>query len=148
MKAATRDYDAVFWSWRRYLHSQFADTRIYYNPPSQPKPTDVDIWLIFFTGTYNPKLFTRSNPRIICVARNDRTGSILASLATDVVNVLDNETSSKRWITLYDKVTETAIGRIEIIDLSVSQTIFYDMGILSCSIDIFTRIKTARSFNA
>lgn len=145
MRTETRYLSNIFWSWRRYLRSEFATKKIYYNPPSQPKP-DVDTWLIFLTGTYNPELFTKSNPRILTVARNDRTGADLATLVTDVTNVLDNQPTGKRWITLYDKTTEDTIGRIEVIDLSISQPIFYDTGILSCAIDIYTRVKTARNF--
>lgn len=148
MRTETRYVSNIFWSWKRYLRSQFASTKIYYNPVSQPKPKDVDTWLIFFTGAYDAKLFTRSTPRILCVARNDRTGADLVTLTTDVVNILDNQTSGKRWITLYDKTTEDAIGRIEVVDLSASQPVPYDTGISSCAIDIYTRVKTARSQSA
>ena len=144
MKTETRYISNIFWSWRRYLHAQLATRRIFCNPAAQPKPSSVDQWLIFFTGTYMPALFATSHPRILCVARDDKDGSDMETLATEVLNILDKQPSGRRTITLYDKTSGESIGTIEIIDVSVSPNIFYAEGTQSRAIDITTRVKTAR----
>ena len=91
MREETRYLSNVYWSFRRYIAAQLPTIRRYYNPPSQPKPTDVNTWIIFQTGDYDPSLFAIVVPRIHCVSRVDEDGSALIGLVDDVVNIFDNK---------------------------------------------------------
>ena len=145
MLSATRQYSNIFWSWREYLRVQLSGYRRFYNPPSQPKPEDVDSWIIWQIGTYEPKLFTDSVPRIHCVARDDEDGSALIDVVTDVLNVLDNPSVGKRHFPFYDKTSGDQLGDIWIRATSIGVETVYDTGITSKVIMIHTQIKTARS---
>jgi hypothetical protein len=116
----------------------------YYNPVGVPKPTDVNSWIIFLTGEYNPKLFTRPKSQIHCVSRVDEDSESLINIVTAVVNVVDNKDTGLRSIDFYDKATATIIGDIRIEELAVRQQQPYDTGISSVLIDIYARIKTGR----
>jgi len=145
MKASTRSISNYYSSWGRYLEAQLsASYGLYYNPVGIPKPTDVDSWIIFLTGEYNPQLFTRIKSQIYCVAREDEDSDNLISLVAAVVNVIDNRDTGLRSIDFYDKATATIIGDIRIERLTVRQQQPYDTGISSVLIDIYTRIKTGR----
>lgn len=146
MKASTRSILNYYWSWRRYLETQLSSAyKLYYNPVGQPKPTDVNSWLIFLTGEYNPKLFTRVKSQIHCVAREDDRSDNLIDIVNDVVAVIDNPDTGKRDIDFYDKPTSTMIGYIYIENLSVRQQQPYATGISSVLIDIYARVKTGRT---
>jgi len=109
-----------------------------------PKPTDVNSWIIFLTGEYNPKLFTRIKSQIHCVSRQDGESENLINIVTAVVNVIDNKDTGLRSIDFYDKATATIIGDIRIENLTIRQQQPYDTGISSVLIDIYARIKTGR----
>jgi len=126
------------------LAAQLPTYRRFYNPPSQPKPTDVDVWIVWQLGTYDPSLFTDSVPRIHCVSRSDTDGSDLIGVVTAVLNVVDNQSTGKRRIDFYDKDTAVKIGDIWIRDISVGTETPYDTGITSKAITIHTQVKTAR----
>lgn len=146
MKASTRSILNYYWSWRRYLETQLSSAyKLYYNPVGQPKPTDVNSWLIFLTGEYNPKLFTRVKSQIHCVAREDDRSDNLIDIVNDVVAVIDNPDTGKRDIDFYDKSISTIIGHIYIENLSVRQQQPYATGISSVLIDIYARVKTGRT---
>lgn len=146
MKASTRSILNYYWSWRRYLETQLSSAyKLYYNPVGQPKPTDVNSWLIFLTGGYSPKLFTRIKSQIHCVAREDGRSDNLIDIVNDVVAVIDNPDTGKRDIDFYDKSTSTIIGHIYIENLSVRQQQPYATGISSVLIDIYARVKTGRT---
>jgi len=144
MKSSTRNISNIYWSWRDYLKTSFPSIKKYYNPASQPKPADVNTWIIFLTGFYDPDLFTISIPEIHCVAKEDADGSNMIDLVTSVMNKVDNESTGRRSIPFYDKATETRIGDIWV-DKTVSHIeTAYDTGISSRLITIHTTIKTAR----
>ena len=144
MKAETRSIENIYWSWRKYLAAQLPTYRRFYNPPSQPKPTDVDVWIVWQLGTYDPRLFTDSVPRIHCVSRSDTDGSGLIGVVGDVLSVVDNRSTGKRRIDFYDKDTAVKIGDIWVRDVSVGIEVPYDTGITSKAITIHTQVKTAR----
>lgn len=144
MKAETRYFNNIGWSWRRYLAANLSSYRRFYNPPSEPKPDDVDTWIVFQTGAYDPDLFTISVPRIHCVSREDSRGNNLADTVTDVLNIVDNRSTGKRTIDFYDKTSESIIGEIRIEDISLGSEVTYDTGITSQLITVHTRVKTAR----
>lgn len=144
MKSTTRSISNYYWSWRRYLMAQLSSYTQYYNPVGVPKPTDVNTWIIFLTGEYNPKLFTRIKSQIHCVSRQDEDSENLMNIVTAVVNVIDNKDTGLRLIDFYDKTTATIIGDIRIEELIIRQQQPYDTGISSVLIDIYARIKTGR----
>jgi len=146
MDSTSRRYDNVYWSWRRYLKANVeANLRVIYNPSDQPKPTDVDKWLIFLTGSYDARMFTESKPRLICVARQDPRDDILTDFISDTLEVIDRKGTGSKFINFYDKTSATVIGTIDVIRTMVGPTMQYDTGIDSISIDVFTRIKTDRN---
>jgi len=147
MKQETKYISNFYWSFRKFLFAELSGQRWYWNPIAKPQPTDVDKWLIFIIETYRPELFTRQFSRILCVARKDADNSKLIDLATTVMTVLEpiDYKTSKKWFVLYDKTTEDAIGTIYIDDISISNPMEYDTGINSIVVDIYTRLKTARS---
>ena len=145
MKASTRSISNYYWSWRRYLEAQLSSScKLYYNPVGMPKPTDVNSWLIFLTGEYDPKLFTRVKSQIHCVAREDDRSSGLLDIVSDVVAVIDNPDTGLRSIDFYDKTTAAVIGRIYIEALKVRSQQPYATGVSSILIDIYARVKTGR----
>jgi hypothetical protein len=144
MKTETRYFSNILWSWRKYLAANLSSYRRFYNPPSEPKPTDVNSWIVFQNGAYDPDLFTVSVPRVHCVARQDDRGNNLADILTDVLNVIDNKSTGKRTIDFYDKTSGNIIGEIRIESLTVSPEVTYDTGITSQLITVHTRVKTAR----
>ncbi len=145
MKTETRYLSNIFWSWREYLRVRLDGYRRFYNPPSQPKPLDVNVWIIWQSGTYDSKLFVDSVPRIHCVIRNDEDGSGLMDVVTDVLNVLDSPSTGKRRFAFYDKTSGDQLGDIWIRDTLVGLETVYDTGITSKMIMIHTQVKTARS---
>lgn len=146
MKASTRSISNYYWSWRRYLEAQLASSyNLYYNPVGMPKPTDVNSWIIFLTGDYNPSLFTKVKSQIHCVAREDDRSSNLMDVVSDVVAATDNPDTGLRSIDFYDKATAAIIGDIRIEQVSVRPQQPYDTGISSVLVDIYTRVKTGRS---
>lgn len=144
MKTETRYFNNILWSWRRYLAANLPSYRRFYNPPSEPKPNDVNSWIVFQTGTYDPDLFAISSPRIHCVAREDSRGNNLADILTDALNILDNQSTGKRTIAFYDKTSGDQIGDIRVEDISLGPEVTYDTGITSQLITVHTRVKTAR----
>jgi len=144
MRDETRYLSNVYWSFRRYIAAQLPTVRRYYNPPSQPKPTDVDTWIIFQTGDYDPSLFAIVVPRIHCVSRVDEDGSALIGLVDDVVNIFDNKSTGKRHFSFYDKTSEDILGDIWIEGISVEVEVPYDTGMASKMVRIHSRVKTAR----
>ena len=145
MDATTRRVDNVYWTWRRFLKANLPDERIYYNPTDLPKPTDVERWVIFRTGLYRAEMFTESVPRLTCVARLDVDDSDLQDLVSDVLAIVDKTNTARKFIDFYDKTSATVIGTIDVIRTPVGPTMEYDIGIDSIPIDVFTRIKTART---
>ena len=145
MKSTTRKVNNVYWSFRRYIHSQLnASYTIYWNPIAQPQPDTVDQWIIYESGSYDPGLITHVTPRIHCVSRNDTEGIDIESLVDAVVNIFDRQTTS-RFIDFYDKTSATKIGEIEIISAVVGNAAPYSTGIQSKSVNITARLKTARN---
>jgi len=144
MKASTRSISNYYWSWRRYLAANLSSYKRYYNPVGMPKPTDVNSWIIFLTGEYNPKLFTRIKSQIHCVAREDEDSDNLMSIVSDVVGIIDNKDTGLRLIDFYDESTAAVIGDIRIENLSVRLQQPYATGISSVLIDIYARVKTGR----
>lgn len=147
MKQETKYVSNFYWSFRKYLFGALPDQRWYWNPITKPQPTDVDEWLIFTVENYHPELFVRSLVRIICVARDDADSSKIMDLATTVTEVLEpqNYKTSKKWFVLYDKTTEESIGTVFIDDVTITNPMEYDTGISSITIDVYCRLKTARS---
>jgi hypothetical protein len=147
MKQETKHISNFYWSFRKFLFAELPDQRWYWNPIAKPQPTDVDEWVIFILETYRAELFTRPFSRILCVARKDADSSKLIDLATTITTALeptDYKTNKKRLV-LYDRTTGDAIGTIYIDDISISNPMEYDTGINSVAIDIYSRLKTARS---
>ncbi len=146
MRTETRYISNIHWSFRRYLRTQLATKKIFYNPTAMPDPSDFDQWLIFYTGLYNADLFTRINPSVICVARNDEDGTDLIELVSDVFNIFDSPSDNKRNITFYDKTTGDIIGDIYIDAVRIMNPApAYKTGISSSTVDIFGTVKTDRS---
>lgn len=146
MKASTRSISNYYWSWRRYIEAQLDSYKRYYNPVGMPKPAATTTsWLIFLTGEYNPKLFTRIKSQIYCVAREDEDSDNLIDIVSDVVNVIDNKDTGLRSIAFYDQTTAIIIGDIAIEDIKVRPQQPYATGISSVLIDIYARIKTGRA---
>ena len=110
-----------------------------------PKPTDVNSWMIFLAGDYNPSLFTKVKSQIHCVAREDDRSSDLLDVVNDVVAVIDNPDTGLRSIDFYDKATATVIGDIRIEQVIVRPQQPYATGISSVLVDIYARVKTGRS---
>ena len=146
MRTETRYISNIYWSFRRYLKAQLSAEKIFYNPTAMPDPTGFDRWLIFYTGLYDADLFTRINPSIICITRNDKDGSDLIDLVSDVFNIFDNPSDNKRNITFYDKTTGDIIGDIYI-DAAriISPSASYKTGLSSSTIDIYGTVKTDRN---
>ena len=144
MDATTRRIDNVYWSWRRELKSLLTD-RVFYNPVSQPKPSELDRWIIFLNGSYDARMFTESKPRLICVAKEDDDGSQLMDVVSDTLAAIDRTGDGSKFINFYDKTSATVIGTIDVLRTMIGPTMPYDTGIDSISIDVFTRIKTDRN---
>ena len=144
MKASSRYYENIYWSWRRFLKSAFPNVLRFYNPSVQPMPEDADSWIIFFTGGYDSRRFANSAPRIVCVAKDDDRKSVLDGLAGDVAEAC-GPTHVSRFVDLYDETTEAVVGRIEVTDVSIRQAVPYATGISSRAVDFFTIVKTARN---
>lgn len=145
MDDSTRRLDNVYWTWRRYLKASLPSEKVFYNPSDLPKPTNVNRWIIFQTGLYRPERFAESVPRLMCVARFDEEDQALVDLVSDVLAVVDKTNTDSKFIDFYDKTSATVIGTIDVIRTPVGPTMDYDTGIDSISIDVFTRIKTART---
>lgn len=145
MKASTRSISNYYWSWRHYLKAQLSGYKRYYNPVGIPKPTDVNSWMIFLIGEYNPKLFTRIKSQIYCVAREDEDSDNLIDIVTDVVNAIDNKDTGLKSIAFYNKTTADIIGDIRIENIKIRSQQPYTTGISSILIDIYTCIKTGRA---
>jgi len=145
MDAGSRRLDNIYWSWRLFLKANLPDERIIYNPVSQPKPREINKWVIFWTGRYDAKRFTESVPRLMCVARLDDDDSTLMDLVSDVLATVDRTGAGSKFIDFYDKSSDAVIGTIDVIQTPIGPTIPYDTGIDSISIDVLTRVKTDRN---
>jgi len=145
MHEKSRDPSNVYWSWRRHLKAELSTTRIYYNPGSQPKPTDVNQWLIFWIGPYRAQRWVESTPRLICVQRFDETNEDMMDFVDDVLAAVDRQGNSVKQIDFYHKPTATIIGTIDVINVAVGPTMEYATGIDSIAIDVYTRVKTDRN---
>uniref|UniRef100_A0A6H1ZI62 Uncharacterized protein n=1 Tax=viral metagenome TaxID=1070528 RepID=A0A6H1ZI62_9ZZZZ len=144
MKDETRKISNVFWSFKRYLHSQIGGSyELFWNPTGQPEPTDVDEWVIYESGQYDSELFTITSPRIHCVRRNDPDGDKMEDLVTAVMATVDAQ-SSRKYIDFYDKTTALVIGRIDILNAVAGPPVPYSTGIISRAIDLTVRVKTKR----
>jgi len=144
MKAETRKYSNVYWSFKEYLRVNLTLIKRYYNPAAKPKPTDVNKWIIFEMGISDLDLFSKHVPRIHCVSRQDTEGSNLIELVEDVLAVFDSSSTGRKYITFYDKDSNTVIGDIWINSLEVRPEVSYDTGIISRAIDIYSHVKTDR----
>lgn len=146
MRKETRYISNYFWSIRWYIKSALSDYKVYYNPSAQPKPTNVNEWLILILNTYRAETFAKPTFRIICVAREGNRGNEIIDIATDVMNAFDSQASQKH-IDFYHKQTRDKIGRIDILDIQMRPPQPYDTGINSIALDIYTRMKTKRSIH-
>ena len=145
MRTETKYVSNIYWSFRKYLKAQLSTEKRFYNPTAMPDPTGFDRWLIYYSGLYDANLFARINPSIVCVARNDKDGSDLIDLVSDVFNIFDNPADNKRSITFYDKTTGDDIGDINIDVVRIINPVSsYKTGISSSTVDIFGTVKTDR----
>ena len=145
MHSGSRKPNNIYWSWRLFLRANLPNERVIYNPVGQPKPTDIDKWIIFWTGRYSAEMFSESVPRLMCVARADDDDSVLMDLVSDVLATVDRTGTESKFMDFYDKSSATVIGTIDIIRTPIGPTMPYDTGIDSVSIDVFTRVKTDRN---
>ena len=146
MLASTRSVINYYWSWRRYVESNFSPYNRFYNPVGQPKPAaSIDSWIIFSTGEIEPKLFARGKSQLFCVARDDEKDENMMQIVSDSVGVLDNPQEGRRNFILYDKATGSEIGTIWVEQIIVRAKQPYSTGVSSTLIDIFPRVKTARN---
>ena len=124
-----------YWSVRRYVYESFVGVPIYYNPLTRPSVTADKTLMLYFQDDSLGRL-TVSNPRIICVAKNDPETQKLSEMVSAVVEKFTSPASARRTIPFWDEQTKIPIGYIRVSNVRARPSIPYSEGFIQRAVDM------------
>jgi hypothetical protein len=134
----------IYWSLRRYIYETLPAITAMYAANQLPIPSSGDSWIVV-QEMDSPRIdrITIQNFRIHCVVRNNPNDEPLQNLKTTVVNAFEN-TTKKKYISVYDKATGGYVGQMWVDDMVVRPAILHEGGISSKAVDISLRYLAKR----
>ena len=126
----------IYWSLRRFIYETLPTVTVFYAANQMPIPDSGDKWLVV-QELDTPRIdrITIQNFRLHCVVRNNPNDEPLQDIKTTVVGAFD-KMSKIKYITVYDKSSSLAIGKMWIGEMTIRPSILHESGVTSKAIDI------------
>jgi hypothetical protein len=130
-----KTFENFYWSFRKFLYTNFPLVPTYYNPVLRPVSTATKFMVVRFQDETFGKL-SASYPRVFCVAKADPEAILVGELVSALVEKTTSPGAALKTIPLIDKLTGLEIGYARLSDVRARPLIPYEEGYVQRAVDM------------